>query len=131
MQPHCCRPESELLSLQYAWNCVEKVDKDFREQDADFGENCELRKLLILIKPNSRNEIAPLWYDCNGRDINIINSYLMIAKVSSVGNIRFCYRESPERLADLLTRMCLLSEVTDDGKSVRVEIPPTRADILD
>lgn len=39
-------------------------------------------------------------------------------------------KESPERLADLLTRMCLLSEVTDDGKSVRVEIPPTRADII-
>lgn len=51
--------------------------------------------------------------------------------IDSVANIRFCYRESPERLADLLTRMCLLSEVTDDGKSVRVEIPPTRADILD
>ena len=39
-------------------------------------------------------------------------------------------RESPERVADLLTRMCLESEVIDGGKNVRVEIPPTRADIL-
>ena len=42
----------------------------------------------------------------------------------------FVLRESPERVADLLTRMCLQSEVIDGGKSVRVEIPPTRADIL-
>lgn len=42
----------------------------------------------------------------------------------------FGKRESPERVADLLTRMCLQSEVIDDGKNVKVEIPPTRADIL-
>ncbi len=35
--------------------------------------------------------------------------------------------ESPESIARLLTRMCLKSEVTEDGKSVRMEIPPTRA----
>lgn len=42
----------------------------------------------------------------------------------------FGKRESPERVADLLTRMCLQSEVIDAGKNVKVEIPPTRADIL-
>ncbi len=35
--------------------------------------------------------------------------------------------ESPETIAKLLTRMCLKSGVTGDGKSVTLEIPPTRA----
>ena len=34
---------------------------------------------------------------------------------------------SPEVVARLLTRMCLKSEVCEDGKSVSVEVPPTRA----
>ena len=37
--------------------------------------------------------------------------------------------ESPEIIAKLLTRMCLKSEVTTDGASISVEIPPTRAGI--
>lgn len=45
-------------------------------------------------------------------------------------NKKIGIKESPERVADLLTRMCLQSEVIDGGKSVRVEIPPTRADII-
>lgn len=36
-------------------------------------------------------------------------------------------RESPESVAKLLTRMCLKSDVTKDGRSVQVEVPPTRA----
>ena len=36
-------------------------------------------------------------------------------------------RESPESIAKLLTRMCLKSEVTKDGRSIQVEVPPTRA----
>ena len=36
-----------------------------------------------------------------------------------------------EDMATRLSRMCLESEVIDKGKSLRVEIPPTRADILD
>ena len=35
--------------------------------------------------------------------------------------------ESPESVAQLLTRMCLKSEVAEDGKHIKVEIPPTRA----
>ena len=35
-----------------------------------------------------------------------------------------------EEMATRLTRMCLDSEVTDEGKSLKVQIPPTRADIL-
>jgi len=33
-------------------------------------------------------------------------------------------------MARLLTKMCLESEVIDGGKNLKVEIPPTRADIL-
>lgn len=33
-------------------------------------------------------------------------------------------------MARLLTKMCLESEVLDDGKHLKVEVPPTRADIL-
>ena len=35
-----------------------------------------------------------------------------------------------DEMAARLTRMCLDSEVVDKGKSLRVQIPPTRADIL-
>ena len=35
-----------------------------------------------------------------------------------------------EEMAARLTRMCLDSEVMDEGKSLKVQIPPTRADIL-
>ncbi|ESO90473.1 hypothetical protein LOTGIDRAFT_217906 [Lottia gigantea] len=37
---------------------------------------------------------------------------------------------SAEDMARYLTKMCLQSEVLKDGKNLRVEIPPTRSDIL-
>ncbi|KAI4882224.1 hypothetical protein NFI96_025672 [Prochilodus magdalenae] len=37
--------------------------------------------------------------------------------------------ESAERIAKLLTRMCLKSEVSGDGQ-IQVEIPPTRSDVI-
>lgn len=39
-------------------------------------------------------------------------------------------KESPERLAHLLSRMCLATTVEPDGETLRVRIPPTRHDIL-
>ena len=36
-------------------------------------------------------------------------------------------RESAESIAKLLTKMCLRSEVIEEGKSIKIEIPPTRA----
>ena len=36
-------------------------------------------------------------------------------------------RESPESVAKLLTKMCLKSEVANDGRNIEVEVPPTRA----
>ncbi|XP_069507661.1 phenylalanine--tRNA ligase beta subunit [Ambystoma mexicanum] len=38
--------------------------------------------------------------------------------------------ESPESIAKLLTRMCLKTQVAEDGKHLEIEIPPTRADII-
>ncbi|XP_076472413.1 phenylalanine--tRNA ligase beta subunit-like [Babylonia areolata] len=35
-----------------------------------------------------------------------------------------------EAMAARLTRMCLASEVVHDGKALKVEVPPTRADIM-
>ncbi|XP_067658646.1 phenylalanine--tRNA ligase beta subunit-like [Haliotis asinina] len=36
----------------------------------------------------------------------------------------------PEKMARLLTKMCLESEVVNNGKSIEVEIPPTRSDVI-
>jgi phenylalanyl-tRNA synthetase beta chain len=38
--------------------------------------------------------------------------------------------EGAESIAKLLTKMCLRSQVIEGGKSVKIEIPPTRADVL-
>lgn len=38
--------------------------------------------------------------------------------------------ESTEKIAQLLTRMCLLSQVTGIGDEIEVEIPPTRSDVI-
>ena len=45
-------------------------------------------------------------------------------------NTKVGIHESAEKIADLLTRMCLNSEVKDNGESIEVEIPPTRADVI-
>uniref|UniRef100_A0A673WNE3 Phenylalanine--tRNA ligase beta subunit n=1 Tax=Salmo trutta TaxID=8032 RepID=A0A673WNE3_SALTR len=38
--------------------------------------------------------------------------------------------ESTEQIAQLLTKMCLRSEVMSDGEQIEVEIPPTRSDVI-
>lgn len=38
--------------------------------------------------------------------------------------------ESTEKLAQLLTRMCLRSQPTGVGDEIEVEIPPTRSDVI-
>ena len=37
--------------------------------------------------------------------------------------------ESADSIAKLLTRMCLKSEVADNGSHVKIEVPPTRAGV--
>lgn len=38
--------------------------------------------------------------------------------------------ESTEKIAQLLTRMCLRSQATGNGDEIEVEIPPTRSDVI-
>ncbi|KAM4770733.1 phenylalanine--tRNA ligase beta subunit [Rhinophrynus dorsalis] len=45
-------------------------------------------------------------------------------------NSKIGISESPSNLAKLLTRMCLKSQVLEDGNQLEIEIPPTRADII-
>uniref|UniRef100_A0A673A4X9 Phenylalanine--tRNA ligase beta subunit n=1 Tax=Sphaeramia orbicularis TaxID=375764 RepID=A0A673A4X9_9TELE len=40
------------------------------------------------------------------------------------------FTESTENIAQLLTRMCLLSRATGVGDEIEVEIPPTRSDVI-
>ncbi|KJE94828.1 phenylalanyl-tRNA synthetase [Capsaspora owczarzaki ATCC 30864] len=39
-------------------------------------------------------------------------------------------KQTPEQVAKLLSRMCLPATVSADGKSVVVDIPPTRSDVI-
>lgn len=45
-------------------------------------------------------------------------------------NKRVGFNVNGDEMAKLLTRMCLKSESVDGGKNVKVEVPPTRADVL-
>ncbi|KAL7825414.1 hypothetical protein AOLI_G00326210 [Acnodon oligacanthus] len=45
-------------------------------------------------------------------------------------NRRVGVKESAESIAQLLTRMCLRSEVAGDDGQIQVEIPPTRSDVI-
>lgn len=47
-------------------------------------------------------------------------------------NSKIGIKESPDRIATLLTKMCLQSKVLHEntGSSIEVEIPPTRSDIM-
>lgn len=40
------------------------------------------------------------------------------------------HSESTENIAQLLTRMCLLSKTTGVDDEIEVEIPPTRSDVI-
>ncbi|XP_076833236.1 phenylalanine--tRNA ligase beta subunit [Brachyhypopomus gauderio] len=45
-------------------------------------------------------------------------------------NSRVGINETAESIAQLLTRMCLKSEVAGAGEEIQVEIPPTRSDVI-
>ncbi|KAJ8022005.1 Phenylalanine--tRNA ligase beta subunit [Holothuria leucospilota] len=45
-------------------------------------------------------------------------------------NKRIGIQESPEKVAELLTKMCLTSELVKSNKMVKVEIPPTRPHVI-
>ena len=54
---------------------------------------------------------------------NVKNIVLMESKIQP-------FSETAEKLATLLTKMCLESTVVNSGEGIEVEIPPTRHDIL-
>uniref|UniRef100_A0A8C5HPJ7 Phenylalanine--tRNA ligase beta subunit n=1 Tax=Gouania willdenowi TaxID=441366 RepID=A0A8C5HPJ7_GOUWI len=60
----------------------------------------------------------------------------MFSQYSSQPNLKHVFisssphSESTETVAQLLTRMCLLSKLTGVGDQIEVEIPPTRSDII-
>uniref|UniRef100_A0A673Z619 Phenylalanine--tRNA ligase beta subunit n=1 Tax=Salmo trutta TaxID=8032 RepID=A0A673Z619_SALTR len=62
-----------------------------------------------VVYPDGRTCLYPPLFVCNGL---------------------FVSSESTEHIAQLLTKMCLRSEVTSDGKQIEVEIPPTRSDVI-
>ncbi|XP_018580041.1 phenylalanine--tRNA ligase beta subunit [Anoplophora glabripennis] len=45
-------------------------------------------------------------------------------------NRKIGINESPEGVAELLTKMCLKSEITSNGDDIKVTIPPTRHDVI-
>uniref|UniRef100_A0A8C7UH63 Phenylalanine--tRNA ligase beta subunit n=1 Tax=Oncorhynchus mykiss TaxID=8022 RepID=A0A8C7UH63_ONCMY len=50
--------------------------------------------------------------------------------ISDFINRKVGISESTEHIAQLLTKMCLRSEVMSDGEQIEVEIPPTRSDVI-
>lgn len=51
-------------------------------------------------------------------------------KNQNLNCIALILSETGESIARLLTRMCLRSEVIEGGSKVKVQIPPTRADVI-
>ncbi|CAH1775466.1 unnamed protein product [Owenia fusiformis] len=52
-----------------------------------------------------------------------------VISVDSI-NKKIGINENANQIAKLLTRMCLTAEVQDDGRTLSVEVPPTRADVI-
>ena len=75
-------------------------------------------------------ENLPLCGTCRSCDLCFVTQELryrtVMVPVDTI-NRGVGIRESPESIAKLLTKMCLKSEVAKDGRSVQVEVPPTRA----
>uniref|UniRef100_A0A4W4DPA7 Phenylalanine--tRNA ligase beta subunit n=1 Tax=Electrophorus electricus TaxID=8005 RepID=A0A4W4DPA7_ELEEL len=74
-----------------------------------FSEHCD--------QPFTLNGVVELAYRTETLSADYINSKVGI-------------NETAESIAQLLTRMCLKSEVTSDGAEIQVEIPPTRSDVI-
>ena len=55
-------------------------------------------------------------------------SYVVFFPLSNY--ILKCFSESAEKLASMLTKMCLESTVVNSGAEIEVEVPPTRHDVL-
>uniref|UniRef100_A0A8C7XLI9 Phenylalanine--tRNA ligase beta subunit n=1 Tax=Oryzias sinensis TaxID=183150 RepID=A0A8C7XLI9_9TELE len=71
--------------------------------------------------------------DCVGRHGDHVQPELAYRKEKLTGefiNRKVGISEPTENIAQLLTRMCLLSQPTGAGDEIEVEIPPTRPDVI-
>jgi phenylalanyl-tRNA synthetase beta chain len=86
-----------------------------------FSEYCEIpytAEYVEVVRPNGTVEKYP--------ELRYRNEVVTVDDINRVVGIN----EGAESVATLLTKMCLRSEVIEGGRSVKIEIPPTRADVL-
>ncbi|OWF46695.1 phenylalanine--tRNA ligase beta subunit-like [Mizuhopecten yessoensis] len=88
---------------------------------AMFCEYCDkpftVEKAKVTMPDGSSAFYPELGYRMENVSVDIINRNVGI-------------KITPEETARLLTRMCLAAEVADGGAQVRVEVPPTRQDVI-
>uniref|UniRef100_A0A672NFS6 Phenylalanine--tRNA ligase beta subunit n=1 Tax=Sinocyclocheilus grahami TaxID=75366 RepID=A0A672NFS6_SINGR len=90
--------------------------------------NGDHRKISL----NTKN----IFIECTATDLTKVNRFTVILILllfcnNTIYTLQFKrLDESAESIAQLLTRMCLRSEVSGEGDLIQVEIPPTRADVI-
>ncbi|XP_015923133.2 phenylalanine--tRNA ligase beta subunit [Parasteatoda tepidariorum] len=86
-----------------------------------FSEYCEKQFVIEPVEVVNPDGSKVLYPELNYRSESIcpaqINKYIGIS-------------ESPENIAALLTKMCLKAEVCEKDSNIKVEIPPTRHDVI-
>ncbi|XP_033097809.1 phenylalanine--tRNA ligase beta subunit-like [Anneissia japonica] len=81
-------------------------------------EKFQVESVEVIYEEDGRSCIYPeLQYRHEVIPVDLINKKIGI-------------NESADDIASLLTKMCLASEVVDNGENVNVEVPPTRADVI-
>ncbi|XP_041479913.1 phenylalanine--tRNA ligase beta subunit-like [Lytechinus variegatus] len=88
---------------------------------AMFSQYCKepfIMESVEVIKPDGTKDLFPeLKYRTENVPVELINKRVGIS-------------ESADRIANLLTKMCLPSKVIEGGKKLSVEVPPTRSDVI-
>lgn len=92
----------DTLVVMFSQHCDQQFTVEYAEVIQPDGTKCTYPDLTY------RKEVV---------DVNEINKRVGIS-------------ESAENIARLLTKMCLTSEVKDNGKLLEVEVPPNRHDVI-
>uniref|UniRef100_A0A8D3D8D8 Phenylalanine--tRNA ligase beta subunit n=1 Tax=Scophthalmus maximus TaxID=52904 RepID=A0A8D3D8D8_SCOMX len=74
-----------------------------------------------------------VFVECTATDVTKAKIVLDMMVTMFSESICLCFSpdsESTEKIAQLLTKMCLRSQVTGVGDEIEVEIPPTRSDVI-
>uniref|UniRef100_A0A667X106 Phenylalanine--tRNA ligase beta subunit n=1 Tax=Myripristis murdjan TaxID=586833 RepID=A0A667X106_9TELE len=92
----------------------------------------DLTKSLLWLKSEMKFSVAvfPAGKDCIGHDGDHELAYRKEQLSSDFINRKVGISESTDRIAQLLTRMCLRSQPTGACDNIEVEIPPTRPDVI-